>query len=85
MMRTSGTMSEDYEARSDFVLLRQRMDVTQKDIAEALNVSERTVWAWEKGRHEPRLTIPQTKALCRLLNVSIEDLPDDFGPVTRLP
>ena len=82
-MRTSGIMSEVYETRSAFVLLRQRMDVTQKDIAEALKVSERTVWAWEKGRHEPRLTIPQTKALCLLLRVAIEDLPDNFGPVSR--
>jgi DNA-binding XRE family transcriptional regulator len=73
-------MDEVHEPRSEFVLLRQRMDVTQKQIAEALNVSERTVWAWEKGRHEPRLTIPQTKALCLLLNVPIEALPDNFGP-----
>lgn len=73
-------MSERIEARSQFVLLRQEKSVTQKAVAEALDVSEHTVWAWEKGRQVPRLTISQAKALCRLLGVGIEELPDNFGP-----
>ena len=75
-------MEKSSASESSFVLLRQRRSVTQKAVADALAVTEHTVWAWEKGRQTPRLTIAQTKALCRLLNVTIEELPDDFGPVT---
>ena len=60
--------------------LRQEMELTQKDIADALGVTEQTVRNWEQGKAVPKLTIPQTKILCRLLQRSIEELPDSFGP-----
>ena len=74
-------MGRDYpNMESDFVALRLEAGLTQRDIADALGVSEQTVRNWEQGKHDPRLTIPQVKKLCRLLKKSLDELPDSFGP-----
>lgn len=60
---------------------RDELGLTQRDVAIAINVSVQTVSNWETGRFkEVRLTLPQVKALCRVLQWSIDDLPDDFRP-----
>jgi DNA-binding XRE family transcriptional regulator len=64
---------------SNFVKLRQSVGVTQKQVAEALKVTEQTVSNWENGRAIPKLTIAQIKTLCSLLGKSLEDIPDDFS------
>jgi DNA-binding XRE family transcriptional regulator len=65
--------------KSNLVSLRKELDLTQRAIAEALGVTEQTVRNWEQGKAIPRLTIPQTKVLCRLLKRPIESIPDHFG------
>ncbi len=70
---------------SDSVLKQRReeLGLTQRDVATAANVSVQTVSNWETGRYkEAKLTLPQVKALCRILQWTIEDLPDDLGPVS---
>lgn len=59
--------------------LRKQLGLTQEDIANALGVSTRTVINWENGHHEPRLTIRQMKALCALLQLPIEQVPEDLS------
>ncbi len=71
---------DELQKESILVLLRKELDLTQRDIAEALGVTEQTVRNWEQGKAVPRLTIPQMKVLCRILKRPIEDLPDYFGP-----
>ncbi|MGP1382538.1 MAG: helix-turn-helix transcriptional regulator [Thainema sp.] len=62
---------------------REELGLTQRDVATAANVSVRTVSNWETGRYkEAKLTLPQVKALCRILHWTIEDLPDDLGPIS---
>lgn len=74
-------MGRDYpNMESDFVALRLEAGLTQRDIAEALGVSEQTVRNWEQGKHSPKLTIPQVKKLCQLLKKPLDELPDNFGP-----
>jgi DNA-binding XRE family transcriptional regulator len=65
--------------KSNLVSLRKELDLTQKDVAEALGVTEQTVRNWEQGKAIPRLTIPQAKILCQLLKRPIESIPDHFG------
>ncbi|MDG2992426.1 helix-turn-helix domain-containing protein [Candidatus Synechococcus calcipolaris G9] len=62
------------------MLLRTKVGLTQIELAEALGVTEATVRNWERGRSVPQLSIPQVKALCRVLAISLDDLPDSFGP-----
>lgn len=54
--------------------LREKAGLTQRRLAEALDVTNNTISAWETGRHEPRLTISQMKLLMDTLNCSFEDL-----------
>lgn len=55
---------------------RESVGLTQRQVAIALDVTVTTVQNWESGRHVPRLTLNQTKILCDLLKVSLEDLVD---------
>jgi transcriptional regulator with XRE-family HTH domain len=54
--------------------LRLREGITQHEVATALNIRSQTVSLWERGIKEPRLSIPQTLALCRLYNCTLEEL-----------
>ena len=55
--------------------LRKRLGLTQKQVADAVGVTDQTVSNWEAGRFEPRLTISQMQALCRILQCSLDELP----------
>ncbi len=60
--------------------LRNLRDITQEALAEVLGVSRTTIMNWETGRAIPKLTVPQVKALCRKLGITLDELPDNFGP-----
>ncbi len=67
--------------------LRQQAGMTQAELARQIpdksgngTLSQRAVSAWERGEYQPELTIPQMKALCRALGVTLEELPDDMRP-----
>ena len=69
---------DDEQRGLTLVELRKRSGVTQKEIADALGVTDHTVRNWEKGRAEAELQLWQVKALCQLLQCSLDDLPDRF-------
>ena len=54
--------------------LRENVGLTQRQLAQALNVTISTVSSWENGRHEPRLTLAQTRLLTEVLMCSLDDL-----------
>ena len=60
--------------------LRQRAGLTQKAIADALNVTDHTVRNWEKGRTIPEWTPTQTLLMCQMLKCSLEELASAFSP-----
>lgn len=74
-------MKDEANEKSVFVQLRRELNLTQKAVAEALQISEQTVRNWENGRTVPQLTIPQVKRLCELLHRSLNEIPDYFGPI----
>lgn len=65
--------------------LRVLQNLTQQDLANALGITGETVSNWERGKAIPTLTIPQFKILLRVLKVTPEELPDDFGPMEEPP
>jgi DNA-binding transcriptional regulator YiaG len=75
-------MAEAQEQESALVRLRRSRNLTQKQIADALGVTVQTVSNWEVGRVEPKLTIRQFKVLLKILECSVDELPDDFGRVS---
>ncbi|MGB6302085.1 MAG: helix-turn-helix transcriptional regulator [Rivularia sp. (in: cyanobacteria)] len=62
--------------------LRTLRHITQKELADALGVTENTVGNWERGRAIPKLTPYQYKKLLEVLDITSEELPDNFGPPT---
>ncbi|MEP0829751.1 helix-turn-helix transcriptional regulator [Microcoleus sp. AS-A8] len=74
-------MTGTQEQSSALLQLRKNRDLTQKQIADALAVTVQTVSNWEVGRAEPKLTIRQFKALLKILQCSVDELPDDLGPL----
>ncbi|MDV3352068.1 helix-turn-helix transcriptional regulator [Leptothoe sp. LEGE 181152] len=89
MQDVSGMISKKSDEASPvigFVELRKEKGVTQRQVAEALELSERTIIDWESGKRTPKLYVWQVKALCELLSVSIFDMPNSFakeGVVTQ--
>ncbi len=51
---------------------RKELNMTQKDLADKLNVSDKAVSRWETGLSYPDITL--VKDLCKVLNITIEDL-----------
>lgn len=54
--------------------LRKRLNLTQRQVAQAVGVTDQTVSNWEQGVYKPRLTPAQTLALCQILRCSLEEL-----------
>jgi DNA-binding XRE family transcriptional regulator len=64
----------------ELMRLRKRLGLTQKQVADAISVTDQTVSNWEAGRFEPRLTISQIQALCRVLQCSLDEIPSFTDP-----
>lgn len=69
--------------------LREQAGLTQSELAKLIpdktrkkTLTQQAISRWESGEDEPELTIAQTKALCRALGKSLEEIPDDLGPPT---
>ena len=59
--------------------LRVKRFMTQKQLGKALGVTEMTVSNWESGRSVPKLTPVQFKKLLKVLQITVDELPDQFG------
>ena len=60
--------------------LRNRLDITQEQMARELELSVWSIGKWENGKHNPTFNFKQMKSLYVLLakaNLSILDLPDN--------
>ena len=49
--------------------LRERVGLTQQELAEAMGKAVSTLASWEQFRKQPRLTFTETLLLCKLLKV----------------
>ncbi|WP_346291405.1 helix-turn-helix transcriptional regulator [Sphaerothrix gracilis] len=54
--------------------LRKRAGLTQRQLAEAMGVTVKSVSAWERGVVAPRLTFVETQKLTEILACSFQDL-----------
>lgn len=51
---------------------RVNAGLTQKEVAKILNVSNKTVWAWESGKTMPNVN--KIDAICNLYSMSYDDI-----------
>lgn len=63
---------------------REELGLTQRDLALALSKTDQTISNWETGIYEPKMTPREVKILCELLQWAIADMPDVFGPSSKL-
>lgn len=71
----------DKSNKSKLGQLRQNVGLSQKELGDAIGVTEDTIANWENGRRQPRLLPWQLKKLCQTLQIFlVEDIPDEFGP-----
>ncbi len=75
-------MTDDLLQSNESPLKRRReeLGLTQRDIALALGKTDQTISNWETGIYEPKMTPREFKKLCAVLNWSLADIPEDFGP-----
>ncbi len=60
-------------------LITERTEYNLKEFLEAVKIPHKTWRRWVTGETVAKLTITQTKALCRVLKMSIDEIPDDFS------
>jgi transcriptional regulator with XRE-family HTH domain len=54
--------------------LREKANLTQREVAAVLGVTDQTVSNWETGHRMPRLTPKQMLKLCQVLGCVLDDL-----------
>jgi len=67
------------ETDSPLKRLREAAGLSQQELASRIGVGLATISRWERGVSPAMMTVPQIKALCRELGVTLEELPDNFG------
>ena len=75
-------MSERFQ--SPLMRFRILRGITQQQLADVLEIDRKTVSNWETGKSVPTFTVPQIKRLLTALNITIDQLPDNFGPQDEL-
>lgn len=73
--------NEDNKEHSNLMLLRKRAGLSQRQVAQAIDVQTQTVGRWEQGV-TPRLTPSQVKKLLELFDCSLDDLIEAFEGVS---
>ena len=66
------------ELSKSFMELRKKAGVTQRQIANALDVRQGTVSDWETGKHMPRLSPSEMLVLTEMLKCSLTELAQAF-------
>lgn len=59
-------------------ILREMHDMEQQDLAEKLNISNKTISSWECGRTEPRMGM--IEAMCEVFGCKKTDIIDGVNP-----
>jgi DNA-binding XRE family transcriptional regulator len=65
-----------------FMNLRESLGLTQKQVADAIGVTDQTVSNWERGVHVPRLTLGQAVQLCKITKQTLQELASLFEAET---
>lgn len=68
------------ETLGDRILRRRKeLQMTRLELALAIGVVPTTVQSWEKNWKVPHLTIPKANALCKALQMSLDELSEGLA------
>lgn len=57
----------------------EKTDLSQEEFAKRCKIPLRTYMRWISGETQAKLTPAQMKAVCKELNINVEEIPDDFS------
>ncbi|NEO32661.1 MAG: helix-turn-helix transcriptional regulator [Symploca sp. SIO3C6] len=63
--------------------LRERAGLTQRQLADALGVTNVTISSWERGLKEPRPNFAQVKIMIQVLGCTLDELVEATNPKYR--
>ena len=61
----------------------ERTNYSQEEFAKCCGIPLRTYTRWILGETQAKLTPAQIKAMCRELNLTVDEIPDDFSKSTQ--
>ena len=67
-------MEVQLSSEENIIKLRKKRNLSQRQVALAIGVTDQTISNWEQKIHKPKLTPEQTLALCKVLDCSLEEL-----------
>jgi predicted transcriptional regulator len=81
-MQKTSKFKEESDSPLDSLRI-QRTSLTQQEFAIRCGIPTTTYYRWITGRTEAKMSIPQIKRMCLVLDMKLEELPDNFGPQTQ--
>ena len=54
--------------------LRTRAGLTRREVANALGVTEKTIYVWETSANSPKMTVAQVQQLIEILGCTLDEL-----------
>jgi len=54
--------------------LRTRAGLTRREVANALGITEKTIYVWETSDNSPKMTVSQVQKLLEILGCTLDEL-----------
>ena len=62
------------EQQDTLMNLRTRAGLTRREVANALGVTEKTIYVWETSANSPKMTVAQVQQLMETLGCTLDEL-----------
>lgn len=82
-MVKSNSSEQENEFESPLKKLREEVGLSQQELASRIGVAVSTLSRWERGKSPAMMSVRQMKLLCRELRRTLDELPDEFGPLQK--
>ncbi|WP_052049640.1 helix-turn-helix transcriptional regulator [Leptolyngbya sp. KIOST-1] len=64
----------DQSQQATLMDLRTRAGLTRREVANALGVTEKTIYVWETSNNSPKMTVSQVQKMLEVLGCTLNEL-----------
>ena len=64
----------DQSQQATLMDLRTRAGLTRREVANALGITEKTIYVWETSDNPPKMTVFQVQKLLEILGCTLDEL-----------
>jgi DNA-binding XRE family transcriptional regulator len=64
----------DQSQQATLMDLRTRAGLTRREVANALGITEKTIYVWETSGNPPKMTVSQVQKLLEILGCTLDEL-----------